>query len=51
MVFWLGFTGAIIALVGWFAFDSSVAVFIGAGLYLLETLLEWRFFLANPLFS
>lgn len=34
--------GPIIALVGWFAFDSVIALIIGVLLYVIETIIEWR---------
>lgn len=42
MAFLFGLIGSIVALVGWFGFKSVASVFVGTGLYLLETLLEWK---------
>ena len=40
--FMLGIAGALISLVGWFAFDSLCLLIVGTVFYVVESLLEWR---------
>ena len=40
--FFIGLIGSLIALIGWFAFDSIIALIIGVLLYVIETIIEWR---------
>ena len=40
--FFMGLIGSLIALIGWFAFDSIIALIIGVLLYVIETIIEWR---------
>lgn len=42
MSMFLGLFGSIIILVGWFGFQSEIAIIVGIGLYVLETILEWE---------
>ena len=38
----LGGLGGIIGVVGWFVYKSVMSLFIGTGLYIIETILEWN---------
>ena len=40
--FFIGLIGSVIALVGWFAFDSIISLIIGVSLYVIETIIEWK---------
>ena len=38
----IGLAGAVIALVGWFGFQSVILLAIGTVLYIIETMIEWK---------
>lgn len=40
--FLIGLAGAVIALVGWFCFNSVALLAVGTILYLIETIIEWN---------
>lgn len=40
--FIVGLIGAIIGLVGWFAFHSVLLLIVGTALYIVETIMEWK---------
>ena len=38
----IGLVGALTALIGWYGYKSVLLLAIGTGLYLVETLIEWK---------
>lgn len=40
--FFIGLIGVLVALIGWFGFDSLVALIVGTLLYVVETIIEWK---------
>ena len=40
--FFVGLIGVLIALIGWFGFESVIALIVGTALYIVETIIEWK---------
>lgn len=40
--FLIGLAGVLTALIGWYGYKSVLLLAIGTGLYLVETLIEWK---------
>ena len=40
--FFIGLIGVLIALIGWFGFNSLVLLIAGTLLYIVETIIEWK---------
>ena len=38
----IGLAGVLTALIGWYGYKSVLLLAVGTGLYLVETLLEWK---------
>lgn len=43
MKFLIGFLGVLIALVGWFGFESLALLVLGTVFYIIETIIEWKY--------